>query len=242
MLESQTAESLRTKIKDAPHWRVVIRPGEHVQERISNLSQCWNLVESCRVSLRGWDYPHIGPEHRNNGKDWIESWDEYGSHREYWRFYQSGQFLHLFAFKEDQFRDKAEAKAKGDVPTLKGLTPSGYLGVLSVLWTITEIFEFAARLAQKANFDDSVSVTIQMVGVKNRVLYESEARRDFFRPYIARESTLSKEWSLKTEQLLSEPSELALNATEWFFERFQWMSPPRQVLANDQRRLLERKF
>lgn len=242
MLESQTAESLRDKIKEAPHWRVVIRPGEFVEERVESLSECWRLIESSRVSLRGWDYPHVDYEHRQNGKDWVASWDEFGSHREYWRFYQSGQFLHLFAFKEDQFRDKAEAKAKGDVPKLKEFKPSGYLGVISALWTITEIFEFAARLAQKATFGDSVSIAIQMVEVKDRVLYESEAGRDFSRPYIASEPTLSKEWTGDKKDLLSGASDHALNTAEWFFERFQWMAPPRQALADDQRRLLERKF
>lgn len=242
MLESQTAESLRNKIQEAPHWRVVIRPGEHVQERISSLNECWRLIESCRVSLRGWDYPHIYYEHRQVGNDWVASWDEYGSHREYWRFYQSGQFLHLFSFKEDKFRDKAEAKAISDAPALNNFKPSGYLGVISVLWTITEIFEFAARLAQKANFDDSVSIAIQMVGVKDRVLYESEAGRDFSRPYMASEPTLSKERTVDTKDLLSGTSDYALDTAEWFFERFQWMDPPRQALADDQRRLLERKF
>lgn len=242
MLESRTPEALVASIKEAPHWRVVIRPGVHVEERIKTLGECWRLVESSRVSLRGWDYPHVDHQHRQNGKDWIESWDDYRSHREYWRFYQSGQFLHLFSFTEDRYRDEVEEKAKSDVPALNSLSPSGYLSVVSALWTITEIFEFAARLAQKADFGDPVSVTIQMVGVKDRALYVSDPGRDFSRPYIASEPALSKDWSPGTEQLLSGSSELALNAAEWFFERFQWMVPPRQVLADDQRRLLERRF
>jgi hypothetical protein len=242
MLESQTPESLRAEIKEAPHWRVVIRPGVHVEERIDTLSECWRLIESSRVSLRGWDYPHVDHQHRQNGKDWIESWDDYRSHREYWRLYQSGQFLHLFSFTEDRYRDKAEEKAKSDVLALNDFSLSGYLSAISALWTITEIFEFAARLAQKADFGDSASVAIQMVRVKDRALFMSDPGRDFSRPYVAKESILSKEWSLQTEQLLSESPELALNAAEWFFERFGWMALPRQVMADDQRKLLERKF
>ncbi len=128
MLESQTAESLRTKIKEAPHWRVTIRPGAHVEERIRTLGECWRLVETSRVSLRGWDYPHLDYEHRQYGNDWVASWDEYRSHREYWRLYQSGQFLHLFSFKEDHYREEADTKAKSDVPALSNYSPSGYLG------------------------------------------------------------------------------------------------------------------
>lgn len=242
MLESQTAESLRAKITKAPHWRVAIRPGTYVEERVGTLGECWRLIESSRVSLRGWDYPHLDYEHRQNGSDWVASWDEYRSHREYWRFYQSGQFLHLFSFKEDRYHDEAEEKARMDVPRLKDFSPSGYLDAISALWTITEVFEFATRLAQKADFSDVVSVAIYMVGVKDRVLYVSDPARDFSRPYIASEPTLGKEWTVTTEDLLGGASDLSLKATEWFFERFQWTDPPRQVLANDQRKLLERQF
>lgn len=242
MLESQTAESLLTKIKEAPHWRVTIRPVTHVEERIKTLEECWRLVESSRVSLRGWDYPHLDYEHRQNGNNWTASWDEYRSHREYWRLYQSGQFLHLFSFKEDHYRDKAEEKARIDVPSLSGFSPSGYLDAISALWTITEIFEFAARLAQRADFGETVSVSIRMVDVKDRVLYISDPARDFSRPYVATEPTIDKEWIVSTQELLGGTSDLSLSATKWFFERFQWTDPPPQVLANDQRRLLERKF
>lgn len=241
MLESQTAESLRTKIKEAPHWRVTIRPGTFVEERVRTLSECWRLIELSRVVLRWWDYPHWDGQHQN-GKDWIGSWYEYESYREYWRFYQSGQFLHLFKFKEDGYRDKAASKAKSDVPALDGFAPSGYLNVVPTLWTITEIFEFAARLVQQVDFGDFVSLTIQMVGVKDRALYISDPGRDLSRPYVASESILGREWTLGTADLLGGTSELAMDAAEWFFERFQWTSPPRQVLAGDQRKLLGRQF
>ncbi len=242
MLEIQTPEPLVASIKEAPHWRLVVRPGEFVEERIGNLSECWRLIESSRISLRGWDYPHLDYQQRQYGGNWVASWDEFQSHREYWRFYQSGQFLHLFAFKEDHYRNKAEEKAKSDAPALNDLSPSGYVEAISALWTITEVFEFAARLVQKADFGDSISITIQMVEVSDRVLYLSDPARDFPRPYIAKESTLGKEWILDTKELLGASSVLALDAAMWFFERFQWMDPPRQALADEQRRLLERKF
>ena len=242
MLESQTAEALLTKIEEAPHWRVTIRPVTHLEERIKTLGECWKLVESSRVSLRGWDYPHLDYEHRHNGNNWVASWDEYRSHREYWRFYQSGQFLHLYSFKEDHYRGKAEEKARADVPRLRNFSPSGYLDAISAPWTITEIFEFAARLAQRADFGDAVSVAICMIDVKDRILYLSDPARDFSRPYVATEPTIGNEWTVSTQELLGGASDLSLSATEWFFERFQWTDLPRQVLANDQRRLLERKF
>src|SRR5438034_7832370 len=88
-------------VKARPHWRVTIRPTIFNESRISTLPECWRIIESCSVSLRGWNYPHVDREGRTNGNDWISSWCEFNGYLEYWRFYQSGQFLHLKSFWED---------------------------------------------------------------------------------------------------------------------------------------------
>lgn len=242
MTEGRNSDLFRQRITEAPHWRVVIRPTVFVEDRIRTLGKCWNLMESSRVSLRGWDYPHVDSQNRANGVDWIESWCKFRVHQEYWRLYQSGQFLHLFSFKEDLQRDKAEARARDDIQISSNFQPSGYLDVVSTLWTITEIFEFAARLAEKEVLDASAIVQIGMIGVKNRVLFTWDADRVWWRLYAANQESLSNEWPVETSQLLAESSELALSAAEWFFERFQWTNPPRNILRNDQERLLKRRF
>ena len=53
MLKSEASESLVASIKEIPHWRVVMRPGSFVVERIDSLAECWRIAESSRVSLRG---------------------------------------------------------------------------------------------------------------------------------------------------------------------------------------------
>ena len=65
------------------------------ESRISTLPECWRIIESCSVSLRGWNYPHVDREGKVNGNDWISSWCEFNGFGEYWRFYQSAQLLHL---------------------------------------------------------------------------------------------------------------------------------------------------
>jgi len=234
---------LHDRIEKAPHWRVTIRPEVFEEERISSLRECWSLTEASRVSLRGWDYPHVDYQNRKSGTDWIESWTEFDRHRELWRFYQSGQFVHLFVFVEDETRKHAEERAKAEIRTMPpNFSPSGYLDVISTLWTITEIFEFAARLAQKGILDPAAFIEVQLVGIRNRVLFMSDPGRFWYRFYATSEDELKKRWTGETSQLISKSAELALNMTEWFFERFQWMDPPREVLANDQKRLLERRF
>src|SRR6516165_3715752 len=68
--------------------------------------KCRQLIEESKVYFRGWDYPHL-PRYGNgliNGVDWLEASTESTvmiPTFEYWRFYQSGQFAHLFNCGED---------------------------------------------------------------------------------------------------------------------------------------------
>ena len=89
-----TKPELPVPVLERPHWRVVVRPNEFDAERIPSLADCWSTVERSRVALRGWDYPHIDHENQAGGEDWIASWIHWGLYIEYWRLFQSGQFVH----------------------------------------------------------------------------------------------------------------------------------------------------
>lgn len=230
---------LPVPVQDAPHWRVILRPETFEAERISTLKECWNLMESCRVLLRGWDYPHVDREDRANGQAWIASWCDWKGHREYWRFYQSGQFIHLCSFWEDSYPEKAKQRAQRIRFMPQDFSPSGYLDIVDMLCTITEIFEFATRLAQKGVFGDSLSITVQMTEIKDRILIAWDLSRIWDGFYRATEHTLAKERRLETELLVSKSAELARDTTAWFYERFGWMDASPQLLANEQQKLLE---
>lgn len=236
-------EEILANLKVRPHWHVVIRPTEHQAERIPALSECWGLIDTSAVLLRGWDYPHVSPriEERGKGNDWIASWSDFQRHLEYWRLYQSGQFVHLFAFSEDT-DEGADRRARSDIDFPDGFQPSGYLSIVNVVYTITEIFEFAARLAQKGFPGQSVSVEIEMRNVKDRVLFAREITRGWWGFFAAEQETIGKKWEVPVEVLMSDSAGLARSAVRWFFERFGWMDPPDQLVIGDQRKLLERRL
>src|SRR5829696_6596341 len=85
------------EIHDTGYWRVLIHPTVFEGSRIPTLADCWRIVEESRVSLRGWDYPHVDPAQQLRGDDWVQSGAAWANHVELWRFYQSGQFVHHFA-------------------------------------------------------------------------------------------------------------------------------------------------
>lgn len=242
MHSGEKTVSLPLPIKENPHWSVIIRPDIFEPEHIPTLKGCWSLIESCRVSLRGWDYPHVDSKNRINGTDWIASWCEFRNHREYWRFYQSGQFVHLFSFNEDEERERAEQRARLEINIPKNFSPSGYLSIINTLYTITEIFEFATRLAQKETFGNSVSIVIELNKVKDRILFVWSPSRMFDLFCLAVEDVLTKKWDIKTQELVTNSAELARKTVVWFFERFQWMDPSPKLLSNEQQKFLERRI
>lgn len=53
------------------------------------------------VRLRGRDYSHTEENALIYGQDYMESSLEFESNKEIWRIYQSGQFVHHIAMRED---------------------------------------------------------------------------------------------------------------------------------------------
>ncbi len=226
------------KIHSTGYWRVNIRPTSFEETRIDSLAACREIVEHSSVQLRGWDYPHVDQRELANGEDWVESGADFRGNVEYWRFYQSGQFVHHFACREDHELDPNELP-----PGVHEPSPSRrYLSILSSLYTITEIFEFTARLASRGVLSPQALISIKLVGTEGRQLFFWDAGRHLSRDYICRIPEMTFSTTYAEAELLAQASELALGTTAWIFERFNWTPVPTGVLARDQRNLLERRL
>ncbi len=131
------------KIKSRGYWRIVIRPQKFNKHLIPSLDQCLQYIAASKVSLRGWDYPHVDREGYANGIDWVESATDWMDILEYWRFYQSGQFANIFNCREDW----VDLNQEQFMRLVNKPFPDGVLGVVATIYRLTEIYEFAARLA-----------------------------------------------------------------------------------------------
>lgn len=229
------------RVTDVGHWRVVIRPTAFEPERIATLKECWQLAEECSVMFRGWDYPHIDTRNRASGNDWIASWSDFRGELEYWRLFQSAQFVHLFALREDLSPSETERIARATILDLRdgSIHPSGYVEVNFTIFTLTEVFEFAARLAARGVLGEHASVRVELHGAKGRALCVLDPRKAWWGFYQASDDVLAKEWSYEAGELAARPAELGRQACVWFFERFQWLNPPLEVIAAEQQKLRE---
>ncbi len=234
---------LPVPVLEGAHWRVVVRPGTFKSERIPTLAECWLIVERSRVALRGWDYPHADDAGRGQGNGWIGSWVDWRNHVEYWRLHQSGQFLHLSAFSEDEVKEDALRRVMEWAWSLPdGLTPTGHVEFIGALYRLTEIFEFAARLATAGVLDEHPVIEVGMRRIKGRVLMSTDSGRvGFGEIFQASEDSLGRAWETTSPDLIANSARLAVDATVWFFERFGWQDPPRGTLEREQAEFLARR-
>lgn len=221
---------LLARIKERGYWHVVIRPENYMKDRIGSLPELYPIVRSASVNLRGWDFPHLETQPPPRGLDWIEGQVEWDHYLEIWRFFKSGQFVHLGAIRND-WREKpmfAPSYARGENPTL---------WTADSLFKFTEIFEFASRLALSAAGDHTMQINARVVGLEGRVLYvEDERRMPLDRAYTAAINEFPYSISVSKEELVSNQRELAIVAATALFQVFGW-DPIVQFLRDQQAQL-----
>jgi len=241
---------LPTPVLEYPHWRVNFRPSYYTENLVPTLSKCFDTIEKNKLSLRGWDYPHLSRRdtEREQGNNWVGSWSAFMGHYEYWRFYQSGQFVHLFTVRESSEGDYKE-KLRSDMKShrifadgeINWDTVPGFFSIINFIYNVTEIYEFAARLCQSEIYSGKVNIQIDIKGIKGFVL-TAPWERAWHSYYAASQDVLSRNHEVETEQLISASKDISLEALVWFFERFGWLDPPKSVIRQDQENLIKGRF
>jgi hypothetical protein len=165
------AISLAEKIRQRGYWQVIIRPTRFEQDRIRDVHELLSLVEKHSVRMRGWDYPHIDRRSPPSfGNDWVGQESEWEHFLEVWRFYQSGQFFDILGFDQD-WRDHSSLW-----PPEEGWKPGTILYYRGTLFQFTEIFEFAARLAQSVGGDENMHLEVKAVHLAGRkILFDASS-------------------------------------------------------------------
>jgi hypothetical protein len=236
---------LPVPVRDYPYWTVVFRPEVYNPELIPSLTECLKLVEKVRVQLRGWDFPHLSNREteRSNGSNWVASWASFRGSIEYWRLYQSGQFVHLAAVREASeagWREKLQSATKSHLHYRNDIdwdSVPGYISLVNLVYTLTEYFEFAARICQAGVYRGGLEISVEVTGIKGFVLTtEWERAWSQYRP--ATDDHLRKTFRLSSDNLVAGSAEHSLKAIVWMCECFGWMSPTIEALKKDQEKLL----
>ena len=224
------------KIHSKGYWRIIIRPTIFEKENLSSLTQCKKIIEEAVVLFRGWDYPHFDSSYINNKIDGIELSREFMHHIEYWKFFQSGQFVHHFACYEDFIEEPRMNGLHIDISKRK------YLSILSTLYTLTEIFQFTSRLISKDIFKPGVELTIGLHGMQDRQLFFWEPGRHLRGIYKSTVPNIVFNKTYNCDKILESTSEIAMEVTIWIFERFNWPLESKVIFPEEQKKLLEKRL
>ena len=240
---------LPVPVLEHPHWRVNFRPATYEPNLIPTLAKCFEIIEKNKLSLRGWDFPHLSRRdtERVHGNNWIASWSDFSGHYEYWRFYQSGQFIYIGAVREateTEWKKKLEDDMKSHLSYMKNIDWTaipGFISIVNFVYRVTEIYEFASRLCQAQVYSGTLKITIELKGVKEFVL-SAPWDSVWHSYYSATENDLATGNEIATDTLVASSKEEALKSIAWFFERFGWLNPPVETIAHDQEKLLKGRY
>jgi hypothetical protein len=225
------------KIRSRGYWKVVIRPTTFQARRIASTDDLFPIVEKNSVRFRIWDYPRIdrkGPP--QCGDDWAGQECDCQNEIELWRLYLSGQFVHFFAMAED-WMDQT-----GTVQTEPERSWGRHLYYLHTLYSLVEIFEFAARLALSPAGDGTMRVEIEIKGLEERQVI-MEFPLDHMPNTRCGKPAEASDWKFSQEypqaELIARPRELAALAAlaaQDLFEKFG-MNVSLDILREQQQRI-----
>lgn len=150
--------------------------------------------------------------------------------------YQSGQFIHYVALREDGIDQKEFDQAFwGTVKVRNGVSVTG------VIYELTEIFQFLSRLVAAGTYDDGVHVSIGLMNTKERQLVVDRERADFFAPKKTSATSIEFLKTLTKEESVMKAQELPIEAARYFFDRFGWHDPSDVVIRKTMEDLLYRR-
>jgi len=144
--------------------------------------------------------------------------------------YRSGQFL--YRRMPWEVTDTAwQQKTRESVERLAGRQLSadvvGFLSYELLLFTITEAYIFASRLAQAVPYDTPVDIRVGLHGAKGFALAASEPSLPLSDVhFIKDDAPLEDHATIALDQLVGDPKESALIAVTSIFQQFGWMRPP----------------
>jgi len=234
-------EELLEQIKSRGYWRVEIHSTDYQGKRLSSRAEMQNLLSGATVSLRGWPYPYFRAEETTYNGKWLEGQVNWSYYREYWRLYESGQWLHYLGLPGAWItREKL----------FEGLLPlppqqAGYLHVRNnILYTLTEIFRFAVGLAQGGVLDPDAFLSIQLHNTHNYMLFES-FNRFFTYSYVNQsDRPIEQQQSLPVYELSAVADQMALEMAIKIYSVFGWVPAEAAVrsLVEDQKKFIERRL
>jgi len=238
-----TNHELVKEIKSQAHWRIEIHSTEYQAKRLPTRPGMEDLLSKATVSLRGWPYPYYGIRAEDlayNGK-WLEGKINWERYMEYWRLYESGQWIHYTNVRTAGIPREEIFRQRSPLPPQH----AGYISVRGeILFTLTEILHFAIGLGQGGVLEPEAFLSIELHNTKDYMLFESFDR--FFRDgYVnPSDAPITFEHKLPPSELPALADKMALDMAIKVYSIYNWIPANAAIrnLVEDQKKLIERRL
>lgn len=247
-MAQKTFDTTLEKIKSRGYWKVEIYPAKY-KEDVTPLMSIFSLIKETSVQFRGWDCPHAiehAMEDRFDGYaidgNRYEAWIDWTYHKEIWRAYTSGKFIHLFSINEQWLDDYDESWGKSQWADREDLHTAS--DVIGVIYKVTEILEFAERFMKKLDQEEYVfKISLQNVESNKLVILEP-GRSGLWGDYINRSKTINAfDGKILSSSIADKDArfDLGRNIIQKIFNHFNWEASDGLIRA-EQIKLVERKL
>ena len=224
-------DGLLERIEGVGHWRLVLRPLAPLPDPLS-FHACRGLVPRARVSIRGWDLPHIGRREDDQGgsergEDYYENWCDWHTQVEFWRMFRSGQFVSYNALDDD-----LERRAGDDVRRLN---------VVGAIYSVTEFVEFAHRLAEVGPYRSGYGLDLSLRNTRGRYLEAGRGRMPFLDFHRVGGENVRIDRRVEPAAIAEGAIATSLSVLLELFDVFGW-NPSRNQIRSDQEKFYRRDF
>jgi hypothetical protein len=219
-------------LRSQPRLEVSIAP-QRYNAAAMNLNQMMRVIAVSTVKGRGWSFPYaeensiiVGPGMKYIGGEL--DFTTFVSHLEEWRLYSSGQFL--FRMRPWEIPDQEwQRKTRERLESRERRVPPDVIGFLAfdlLLFSVTEAYIFASRLAEAVPYDTAVNVHVGLKGVKGYALASREPDRALYQPYTSPIDNPHDDVTLPLDVLIANPKAAASSALINLYRQFRWTNPP----------------
>lgn len=232
-------------LRNLPRFVVSIAPQSYNEKRLST-KDCLEVVSASQVRVRGWYFPHIDRNSVRSGRNGsyvVHETEELGYHLEQWQMYRSGQFLFRmmpWEVPNGEVQDRMRENARRWDSRRDANEVDGFIEFKMLIYSTTEAYVFAARLAQAAHYDTAVDIQVGLRGVRGWALGSNEFGVHLYGAYIAQDDAALYERSIPLDILIGNPLDLALEATKSLFSQFGWLDADTGMIENWQREIFKR--
>ncbi len=206
-LSEMTASPAAVRIKETGHWELSIHPTTHQVDRVAYASLHSTVYQSQVSRLQPWDFPSVGSESDGTRGEYWHGEEYESEYPEVWRISQSGHFVSLASFPDD---DLAEL-----------LSADELFSAHSAVVYVSRAFQFAAALARNNPEWGPLIVELSANGIQGRTL---AGPRGLVTPGNRRTDALAFNQVIATsrDDLIQDPNKMARQVLAGLFQRFGW--------------------